>query len=351
MRTKSRRRVVGILAAPIAFSVGLALMPLAQPAATHHTMDYQLAAGESDYGLVVGATFYPDPPPSYVNPANALYLQPNGFVFTGANIEPVRTPQTLALDSAQTGANLLAARVTEAAQTGENLYIFGYSQGAELTHYAARALAEAGVVDPSTLHFALVGDTANPYGGYLTMFGFNPSIYDSLPGGEAFNGMHATEYILQYDGLADYPQYVLNPVAVANGVYGMFMQHNTYLSLTPADLAAGNTFSVGDVTYHQIPTDVLPILSPLLWLGPLGQPTYDLLQPVTQVLVDLGYGHLDEIVDGQVIATGFNDVPADGSAVVANFGFPDVSFADLSDTLNQAVQLGIDNYLAALTGF
>lgn len=337
-----------LLAVPVAATIAVALC---QPTPVRHAMDYRLTAGESDYGLVVGATFVPDPPPSYVSSANTLYLQPNGFTFTGDNIEPVHTPETVDFDSAQTGASLLAARLTEVAQGGDDIYVFGYSQGAELTHYTAQQVAEAGVVDPAKLHFVLVGDTAQPYGGYLPTFGFNLAMNPGLPGGEAFDGMHADEYILQYDGLADYPQYVLNPVAVSNAIYGMFLQHNSYLSLTPAEIAAAETFTVGDVTYHQIPTDVLPILSPLLLLGPSGHSLYDALQPVTQVLVDLGYGHLDEVVDGKVIATGFNDVPTDGGAVVANFGFPDVNPAELSETLGQALQAGANSLLADPFGF
>ena len=43
-----------------------------------------------------------------------------------------------------------------------------------------------------------------------------------------------------------------------------------------------------------IPNDNLPLLEPLLLIPGIGQPLYDLLEPDTRILVNLGYGSITE---------------------------------------------------------
>jgi hypothetical protein len=83
-----------------------------------------------------------------------------------------------------------------------------------------------------------------------------------------------------------------------------------------------------------IPNDNLPILEPLLLIPGVGQPLYDLLEPDTQILVNLGYGSITE---------GWNQVPAN---VPTTFGlYPDIDQTQLSDALSNGWQQGLTDAL------
>ena len=70
----------------------------------------------------------------------------------------------------------------------------------------------------------------------------------------------------------------------------------------------------GLTDYYLIPNDNLPVLEPLLLIPGIGQPLYDLLEPDTRILVNLGYGSLTE---------GWNQGPANEPTT---FGlFPDIN--------------------------
>lgn len=86
-----------------------------------------------------------------------------------------------------------------------------------------------------------------------------------------------------------------------------------------------------------IPSASLPLLMPLLFLPGIGQPLYDLLEPVTRILVNLGYGSIDE---------GWNQGPAN---VPTTFGlFPQIDLGQLSTALGSGLQQGITDALNAI---
>jgi hypothetical protein len=86
-----------------------------------------------------------------------------------------------------------------------------------------------------------------------------------------------------------------------------------------------------------IPNDNPPILEPLLLIPGIGQPLYDLLEPDTQILVNLGYGSITE---------GWNQGPAN---VPTTFGlFPDINQTQLADALSNGLQQGVTDALHAI---
>ena len=90
----------------------------------------------------------------------------------------------------------------------------------------------------------------------------------------------------------------------------------------------------GLTDYYIIPNDNLPILEPLLLIPGIGQPLYDLLEPDTQILVNLGYGSITE---------GWNQGPAN---VPTTFGlFPDINTTQLFDALSSGLQQGVTDAL------
>jgi hypothetical protein len=92
---------------------------------------------------------------------------------------------------------------------------------------------------------------------------------------------------------ADFPQYILNPVSDINSIFAYAFGVHIY---APINLAAAIQLPTspgytGLTTYYWIPTQNLPLVTPLRWYvpAPFGNAIADLLQPDLRVLVDLGY--------------------------------------------------------------
>jgi hypothetical protein len=93
------------------------------------------------------------------------------------------------------------------------------------------------------------------------------------------------------------------------------------------------------VNYYIIPADSLPLLDPLRLIPIIGQPLYDLLEPDTQILVNLGYGNID-----QGWASGDADI------VSASGLFPtDINLDDLVTALGNGLQQGVTDFVADLS--
>lgn len=295
----------------------------------------------SEDALIMGGAGVPTPGAGYVNAATRLYLDPNGFIPTSGNgnVSALTTPETTLSNSYTVGEQDLIAAVN-AAQPATT-YAFGYSESADITAMAAPALQH------DATRFVVVGDSANPNGGYLTMNGLL-GLYSAVPTTPAQYGDIPTNiYTLGYDGWADYPQYVLNSYATQNAQAGETYEHLAYLGLTPQEIANAPTTTVGNVTYHEIPSALLPMLAGDLFEGRAGDELYDLNAPYDQVQVDLGYGHLDKIVNGQVVPNEFN-TGSPATVVTANFGSPPIDQAAINQTLSEASTIGYNDYLQAL---
>jgi len=320
------------------------------------TADSPLGDGTA---LVFGGSGVPIPPPQYVDAADTLYLEPLGFTgtsqssFTPEGAYPLTGVQSLGpVTSVSEGEQIMVSDIDSQIAAGgvspENpVVVFGYSQSTDIASLTMSELAQQGV-PPDDVHFVLVGDLQNPNGGFATTFDFpagNTSAFTALE--EDFapatpSELYPTDiYTLEYDGFADFPHYPINLLSDLNALLGIFLVHTEYLDLTPDQindtiLLPGSEALTGEglTDYYMIPNDTLPLLEPLLVVPGIGQPLYDLLEPDTRILVNLGYGSITE---------GWNQGPAN---VPTTFGlFPDINQTQLSDALSNGLQQGLTDAL------
>ena len=320
------------------------------------TADSPLGDGTA---LVFGPSGLPIPPPQYVDAADTLYLQPLGFTGTAqSSFEPNGAYPITGVNSLELGTSLgqdqqiivadIEGQIAAGGVSPENpVVVFGYSQSSDAASLIMPQLQAAGVPSDD-VHFVLVGDAQNPNGGLLSTFDFpagNTSAFTAFdfPFAPATpSDLYPTDiYTLEYDGLADFPHYTTNLLSDLNAMLGFFFAHFTYLDITPdqinnAILLPGSEALTGEglTDYYMIPNDNLPLLEPLLLAPGIGQPLYDLLEPDTRILVNLGYGS---------IAEGWNQGPAN---VPTTFGlFPDINQTQLSDALSNGWQQGVTDAL------
>ncbi|MEZ0384494.1 PE-PPE domain-containing protein [Mycobacterium sp. pW045] len=323
------------------------------------TADSPLGGGVA---LVYDGAGGPTPPPQYVDAIDALYLQPRGFTGTAqSGLLPNQAYPLTGLHSLGGGTSLalgqqfmLSDVETQLAAGGvspENpVTVFGYSQSSGAASLIMQQLHDAGVPSDS-VHFVLVGDPYNPNGGFFDTFDFPAGNTDAfapfdLPFGPPTpSDLYPTDiYTMEYDGFVDFPHYPANLLADLNAVLGMFAVHFIYANLTPdqvdsAILLPGSEALSGEglTDYYMIPNENLPLLMPLLFIPGVGKPLYDLLEPVTRIMVNLGYGSITE---------GWNQGPAN---VPTTFGlFPEIDQTQLSEALSNGWQQGITGALNAI---
>src|SRR5271168_2417849 len=319
------------------------------------TADSPLGDGTA---LVFGGTGVPTPPSQYVDAADTLYLQQLGFTGTGQSsytpegssaLDPNTLPYGTSLGQDQSiMVSDIESQIAGGGVSPENpVVVFGYSQSSEASSLLMQQLQADGVPSDD-VHFMLVGDPVNPNGGFMNTFDFpagNTSAFSALdvPFEPATpSDLYPTDiYTLEYDGFADFPHYTTNLLSDLNAMLGFFLAHFTYLDLTPdqidnAILLPGSEALTGEglTDYYMIPNDTLPILEPLLLIPGIRQPLYDLLEPDTQILVNLGYGSITE---------GWNQGPADLVTTV-NWGLPDMDWNQVFAALDTGAQQGWDAF-------
>ena len=155
----------------------------------------------------------------------------------------------------------------EAAQPAPGDIIFGFSQGA--------VVASQYKADHTGNTYILVANPSRPNGGILERFEGRhiPFLDVTFSGPTPDNGDYTIDVARQYDGWADFPTYLWNPVAVASAVAGMALVHgNTQFALTEADLEEARNsgdsdyyqFDAGSNTaYYVVKTYPIPLLMPL----------------------------------------------------------------------------------------
>lgn len=308
--------------------------------------------------LVVGPSGVPIPPQGYVDAVDQLYLAPRGFTGT---VQPVDTPEalypitgvhSLPFDtSAAQGQQILDADILNLVNSGQAdaanpVVVFGYSQSSVISAQLMSELTKQGV-PTSDVHFVLVGDESIPNGGSLSTFDIPVGADPSAPAlGITFSGAQPSDlyptdvYTLEYDGFADFPRYPIDELSTLNAFLGILTQHLTYADVSPTQLAdaiALPTSAADTLTnYYMVPDQYLPLLQPLLWLGL--KPLYDLLEPDTRILVNLGYGSITE---------GWNQGPAD---VATPVGFlpSNIDPTELFTALSNGAQQGVTSFLSDL---
>ncbi|WP_293052803.1 PE-PPE domain-containing protein [Mycobacterium sp.] len=297
-----------------------------------------------DTALVLGPSGFPVPPTTYIDAADDLFLHlPASTVLpltTPEGLYPVTGVNTLPFDSSVTqGEATLNNAISQQIAAGNHVEVFGYSQSSTIASLEMSQLHAAGV-SPSDVSFVLVGDPNNPDGGLLERFaGLSIPSFGATFSGATPSDLYPTDiFTHEYDGFADFPRYPLDVVSDLNAVLGIAYEHATYLD--PSQLS--NVIDLGtyaETTYYLIPASGLPLLEPLQVLPVIGQPLYDLLEPDTAILVNLGYGSLTQGWDTQN--------PPDAPTP---FGlFPtDINPSQLFTALVTGTQQGITDFVEAL---
>ncbi|MGU3500423.1 PE-PPE domain-containing protein [Mycobacterium sp. C31M] len=217
-----------------------------------------------------------------------------------------------------TGLN--SALVNTLAQNPPNtpVVLMGYSQGGNIVSRQKRNLAGL-PKDQNYLSFVMIGNSNRPNGGLFERLAFlgHVPILDATFGlpapTDTCDHICATDIAFRYDGVADFPLYPLNGLAVLNAIAGFWYVHGTYLApnensdvgelpddYTPEELAAeiadpDNWDEYGDTRYVTIDTKTLPIVRPFLEFASftktefLIKPIVELVSPLLRVLIETGY--------------------------------------------------------------
>ncbi|ORW29988.1 hypothetical protein AWB91_21605 [Mycobacterium paraense] len=262
--------------------------------------------------LIMTGSGTANPPSSYIANVTSRYLTN----FTSALTIPVTTaeglyPYTgvkdLTLDiSLARGVtaldNAVNLQITPFLHGGSgSVSILGYSQSSiiaslEMPKLLAEGFTNGTGGNPIQAYFTLLGDPANPNGGLLARFpGLSlPSLGITFGTSTPSNDFPTTIWSLEYDGFADFPRYPIDIFSDLNALAGIVFIHGTYPHLTATQLASAITLGQsGDpsmTTYNMIPTENLPLLTPLRLLPVIGNPLADLIQPDLKLLVNWGYG-------------------------------------------------------------
>ncbi|ORW24920.1 PE family protein [Mycolicibacter nonchromogenicus] len=355
---RSANRVPGLRAACVAATlvVGIAGAPQATaltPAPGNPTVLLSAADGGplagSGIALIMGPSMIPTPSQEFAETVEELYLSPHGFA---GELEVLTTPaETYLLDQSLTkGAQILTDRVLELIELGEAdgdhpVTVFGYSQSAALTTLAMQQLAEADVPS-SAVHFVLIGNSANPNGGLMVGFENMPEVVEAMGqsyvtlGNPTPSGLYPTSiYTLEYDGYADFPRYLSNVFADLNAVMGMATQHIAYLGLTPDQIEGAillDTDPDSLVSSYMIRSEYLPLLYPLLFVPVTGKPMYDLMEPTMRILVNLGYGSIEN---------GWNEGSPD-EPTLFTMEQPNIDWNEVNAALAVAAQTGWNAFVA-----
>jgi hypothetical protein len=294
--------------------------------------------------LLMGGTSIPQPSQLYLDAADALYLQPRGF---GGTLQSLFTPEDASPTSEVRGEQILDSTILQKFDSGDvsaqnPLVVFGYSQSASISSDVMRELAGQGVPSDD-VHFVLIGDPDNPAGGSeIANSNLSP---EYLAANVATpNDLFPTDvYTHEYDGVADFPKYPINLLSDLNATLGFIYEHGTYLSLTPEQISDAiqlpTTAADTMVNYYIIPADSLPLLDPLRLIPIIGQPLYDLFEPDTKILVNLGYGSID-----QGWASGDADVVSASGLLPT-----DLNLGDISTALESGLQQGVSAFVADLS--
>jgi hypothetical protein len=315
--------------------------------------------------LIMGGSGLETPGQTYANAIDAEYLAPRDFtgttqvLTTPEALYPFLGPFTETFDQSEAqGQQILDAAILNQIATSDvdaanPVVVSGWSQSAVISSLVQPELASQGVPSDD-VHFVLMGDESAPNGGILERFDLPDGTQPSIPSlGLTFSGPEASDlfptdvYTHEYDGFADFPQYPVNFLSDINAVLGIVFEHVTYPGLTAeqvADAIQLPTSAADTLTnYYEIPVTTLPLLEPLQLIPFIGNPLADLLNPDLSVLVNLGYGNVDDNYLG-----GWSQGDAD---VPTPLGFlPDSSVLEqVPQALATGLQQGITDAVKDLT--
>lgn len=359
MRNKTRSivktTIIAILTALAALLVGTM-----QSLTTAVTASLGLSA--LTHTIIVPGTGTPDPylepeKHNYLNNVMDYYVNPGGGCadnpqtdcpgFTGVRYDatfwPIPLPGWGGLEgekwnvSVASGVAALTKIYNDELPEGTtNVTVFGYSQGATVaTNFKRLHPQDSQHLDPDEplLDYFFIGNPQRPSGGFFERLAFlgnvpildaqfgDPSPTDSCDEGDR---ICTTDFALQYDGVADFPQWLANPIAVGNAIAGFQYIHGTYLAPNGDDAVTDTPYGYtpeevqdyinaaqedggctaenycqhvdgSDTIYITLPARYLPIYQPFVDLGDatgtsgIVIPVTDFLSPFTQTLIETGY--------------------------------------------------------------
>jgi hypothetical protein len=198
--------------------------------------------------------------------------------------------------------------------------VYGHSQSAIIAAAEKRTLAAeyADGDDVPEVSFVLTGNPYRPNGGILSRLPVLAKLltpWAQMTATPTDTSFVTHDIVRQYDLWADFPTYPLNLLADLNALFGLMNHYyleesapllRNLLSTISLDPTSPNfnpntgTQQYGDTTYHTIPSEHLPLIAPLRWIG-LG-PLTDIVEPTLRVLVELGYDRINSY--GQVVRAG-----------------------------------------------
>jgi hypothetical protein len=350
-RSLARSTIVAILTALAALIIGVM-----QSLTTAVTASIGLTAVQA---LIVPGTGTPDPSDvkNYMQNARDYYLIPGGDcpnvgqcklvpVPYIAQFWPIPLPGWGGLQGAKwnvsvaSGVASLNDAYADALETDDDIVIFGYSQGATVASNFKREHADD---DPEVLartDYFFIGNPQKANGGFFERFAFlgnvpildaqfgDPTPTDTCTDENGALRTCATDFALQYDGVVDFPQWLLNPLAILNAAAGFEYVHGTYLSPKGTDPKTETPYGYSveevqhyveaasapggctpenfcqhvegsDTNFIVLPARYLPIYQPFIDVGDatgtsaIIVPITDLLSPATQTLIETGYNRTD----------------------------------------------------------
>lgn len=303
--------------------------------------------------LIMTGSGTANPPPSYVTNVSTRFL--TGFtsaltipVTTAEGLYPFTGVKDLTLDISLargvTALNNAIVGVLGPAGSAKVVSVLGYSQSSIVASLEMpRLLAEG--YNSNNAFFTLLGNPANPNGGLLARFpGLSfPSLGVTFGTSTPSNDFPTTIWSLEYDGFADFPRYPIDFLSDLNALAGIVFIHGSYPHLTNAMINSavtlGQSGAPSMTTYNMIPTQNLPLLTPLRALPLIGNPLADLVQPDLKALINWGYGDPNY---------GWSTSPAD---IQTPFGFlPPLSATQaLGPLLATGTQQGISAFTADMS--
>lgn len=227
-------------------------------------------------------------------------------------------------ESVGTGVDNLNAQLMDqldaTQEAGESIILFGYSQGgAVVSREMVDILTDPKISDADKKRISVVtiGNINNPRGLWsrLSFLRTIPLLDITFGPQLPTKGITSTNYSFEYDPVGDAPSYWGNPIAMLNALAAFQYVHGYYLvpnsngtpdevmpygydniSLAAAINDPKNSRTYEDATFVLIPQKgPLPLFIPAIDLGKstgtsaLVNPIIALLNPVTKLIVDLGY--------------------------------------------------------------
>lgn len=305
--------------------------PAVAQSITTQSPAYVLTGNGEDLGggvaLIMGGTGIPQPTVPFMEAIENLFLKPHGFdgqlysQFGPENVSP--TSSAVGLQHLENSiATLLNGDTLEGVDPftvdkDHPIVVFGYSQSGGIAAKLVEWLEENNISN-ELVRIVTIGSMA-------------AARVDDL------GAYHTDVYNYEYDSVGVKPIYN-NPLAELNSTLGFIYGHSIYASATPEQIENAVELSVGDpdslTTFHMIENDLLPLLAPVQLIPILGMPLYELLEPATRILVNLGYGSLEH---------GWPPGNIDEVTPSDSFLPPNIEFGDLLEALGKAILEGIGN--------